>query len=42
MIKETKLLFLEIAVPGTDGPRTHGKKMEPETGSLQLQRETGC
>lgn len=42
MIKETKLLFLAIAVPVTDGPRTHGKKMVPEMGSLQLQRHASC
>lgn len=36
MIKETKLLFLGIAV--TDGPGTHGQNMVPEMGFLRLHR----
>ena len=34
MIKETKLLFLGIAV--TDGSGTHGQKTQPEMGFFQL------
>lgn len=37
MIKETKLLFLGIAMPVTDGPGTHGQNMVPEMGFLRLQ-----
>lgn len=36
MIKETKLLFLGTAAPVTDGSGTHGQKMLPGMGFLQL------
>lgn len=42
MIKETKLSLLAIAVPVTDGPGTHGKKVAPDMGFLRLQKESSC